>query len=264
MKELLTILSLIFSLIHVNAQSIRDSVFNDVISINHTDVTTDGTFFLVNLPITSQKKPLIIYNYDERIPTRLFFNRNTFLAQQDELILITTDWQYYRNIKKNQEIRPGLKLDPVIQNKIYHIKRNGENSMVDSLTIIRDNPSRPVIINYKKPELEAQEEIVYYIDCYGSTCCPKSKSWDFYDKKNELFKNFNQENQVNIHHNSYKKINGKEGEHCMYYTLSDLSEQQRFNFIKQFIFSNKTISPHIILPNIIDTHHMKHYTTTTN
>lgn len=62
-------------------QSIRDTVFNDVIPIHHQYVTTDGNDFLIDMPIPAQKEPIVIFNNDRRIPVELFFDRKSFLSR---------------------------------------------------------------------------------------------------------------------------------------------------------------------------------------
>lgn len=121
-KALLIVISLLF-IDQLQAQNIRDTVFNNVILIKSTDVSTNGFHFLVDIPIKPQKEPIIIFNDDFRIPAKLFFSRSSFLSEQNEFILITPDWEYYNNIEETERKNPGLKLHPYRQNKVYHIQK---------------------------------------------------------------------------------------------------------------------------------------------
>ena len=76
-------------------------------------------------------------------------------------------------------------------------------------------------------------------------------------------KNFNERYNVNVYKSVYKLILGKEGEHCDYYSLSDLSNEQKI----EFIFPSKTYTETddvvqgfyvIIVPDTIDTTKLLH------
>src|SRR5690554_146478 len=113
MKKILTLTILLFCLNNLFAQTIRDSVFNNVVLIKNTNVSTNGFHFLIDIPIKPQKDPIVIFNDDFRIPAKLFFSRSSFLWEQNELILIMPDWQYYNNIEETERKNPGLKLHPI-------------------------------------------------------------------------------------------------------------------------------------------------------
>lgn len=214
------------------AQSIRDSVFNNVIRINDTDVTSNSSTFLIDIPIKTQKEPIIIFKIERQIPTKLFFSRKSFLPDQNEILLIEPDWEYYKSIRKSED-ETGLHLYPVVQNKFYHIQRNNTGFIVDSLTVRMDDSSKPVALNFKKPELNEIESKFYYLNCYGSTCCPKDPRWEFYETFQNNIKIFEEKNKVVITKEVYSKIYGKEGEHCLYYPLSDLTNEQKVAFLSE-------------------------------
>src|SRR5690554_8096403 len=75
--------------------------------------------------------------------------------------------------------------------------------------------------------------------------------------------NFNERHNVNAYKNTYRQIKGKEGEHCDYYTLSDLNNVQKIEFIFQRTpsesFTDKVIDMQniIILPSIINVENMR-------
>lgn len=182
------------------SQSIRDSVFNDVILIKSTDVSTNGFHFLVDIPIKPQKEPIIIFNSDFRIPTKLFFSRSSFLWEQNEIILITTDWVFEKEIREREK-REGIHIK-AHRNKIYHIKRRGSGYEVDSLSIVMQDPRKPIKVNFKNPELKENEVKYFFKECYGSTCCPEDPSWKFEKERNEMRNNFNERYNVNAYKNN--------------------------------------------------------------
>src|SRR5690554_2323459 len=148
MKNILSLIISFFLFQNIQAQTIRDTVFNNVIPIERTDVTTNGRDFLIDIPIKTQKEPIIIYNRDVLIPLKMFFEPKSFLYGQDEIILIES--AYLRNpAKETEKVAPSVIL--------YHIQReNSINYKVDSLQIVWIYTC-PITINYKKPELKENE-----------------------------------------------------------------------------------------------------------
>ncbi|WP_304067321.1 hypothetical protein [Pedobacter glucosidilyticus] len=263
MKKTLTLTILLFCINNLFAQTIRDSVFNNVILINNTDVSTDGFHFLIDIPIKPQKEAIVIFNDDHRIPAKLFFSRNSFLCGQNEFILITPDWEYYNNVKETERKNSGLKLHPYRQNKVYHIQRNNTKIQIDSSSIRIDDSKNSIKINFKNPDLKENEIKYFFQECYGSKCCPEDPSWKLEKERNEIKNNFNEKHNVNVYKNVYTQIKGKEGEHCDYYTLSDLTNEQKIQFIFPPKIHTKTDDVTqgffvIILPSIINTENMKH------
>lgn len=251
MKKLLTIAILFFCLNNLFAQTIRDSVFNNVNLIKKTDVSTNGFHFLIDIPIKTQKDPIVIVNHDSRIPLELFFDRKSFLSEQNEIILIE-DGLLRIETKETEKWAPSL--------KIYHIDR--AKSKVDSL-VYKWVDVNPVKLNFKETTLKENEVKYFFKECYGSTCCPEDPSWKFEKERNEIRDNFNRKYDVNIYKNVYRQIKGKEGEHCDYYTLSNLTNEQKI----EFLFPPKTYTETddvtqgffvIILPSVINTENMKH------
>jgi|SRR5690606_28055767 len=206
MKKIITSVLLLLLLQNLNGQTIRDSVFNNVILIKNTDVSTDGFHYLVDIPIKPQKEPIIIFNDDFRIPAKLFFRKNSFLNGQNEFFLITPDWQYYNNIEETERKNPSLKLDPYIQNKVYHIQRNNVQIQIDSLSIRMDDPKKPITINFNNLELKENEVKYFFKECYGSTCCPKDENWDFKQENDKIKDDFNKKENVNIYKNVYRQV----------------------------------------------------------
>ncbi len=144
-----------------SGQSIRNTFFNDVIVINASDVATDGYDFLIDIPIEPQEEPIVILNNDNRIPLHLFFERKSFLSEQDEIILITPDWEYYEYFSEQGGC---VKAKPIRQNKFYHIQRNTDNYdvKIDSIAVRMDEPHKPIELNFKKIEIDEEVELKYY------------------------------------------------------------------------------------------------------
>ena len=74
--------------------------------------------------------------------------------------------------------------------------------------------------------------------------------------------NFNNIHKVNVYKNAYRQNRGKEGEHCDYYTLSDLTSKQKIEFLFPPISYTETEDVAqgffvIILPSVINTENME-------
>ena len=245
MKKLLALTGLIFLYQNLIGQTIYDSVFNDVILIKKTDVATDGSNFLIDLPIKSQKDPITIYNYDTGIPVELFYKQMIFLDHQDEIILINSNSPNTRLINDEKETS---KLT------LYHIKRDYPNNKIDSIQKEWFYTNIPIKINTVKPILKENEVKYFYEECYDVRDLNLA---NIEDRKN-LKIIFNQIYGVDVFKDVYRKILGEKGEYCDYYTLNDLTNEQKIVFmrspkssvnlhLKDFNFSNK-----IILPKVID------------
>lgn len=232
MKKYL-ITSLLFFCLHtVLGQSMRDTAFHNVLRINPSNVITDGFNFLVDIPVKYQKETIVIYNEDARIAPKYFAYRNPFIDEQNGMILITPDWEYYATLEKNREKNPGMDINPTIQNKIYHIKWNlHEYKRIDSISVTMNDPAKPIKLNFIEQEIQESESIIYIKECYGSQCCPMDSRWIHQKSLIQERQKFNEENQVNIYINAYKILKGKEGEHCEFYTLSDLSNDQKIKLL---------------------------------
>lgn len=256
----LTILFLWIQNLH--AQTMQDSVFNNVIIIKKEDVTKNGYDFLIEIPIKTKKRTIIIFNNDELIPAKLFFDRKSFLFQQNRILLITPDWAYYKNVRQSE--RSDFHPRPIMQNKFYLITRNDTTYKVDSLIVRMDEPKKTITLNFIRPELKKNEVGYFFQECYGSICCPEDLNWKFKQERDKMKNNFNEKYNVNIDKNIYEKVLEKDGAHCIYYTLTDLTNEQKIAFFRtQKLLPNSQVkdtdlSPIIILPNIINTNNLTH------
>lgn len=256
-KALLIVISLLF-IDQLQAQNIRDTVFNNVILIKSTDVSTNGFHFLIDIPIKPQKEPIVIFNNDFRIPSKTFFSRNSFLYGQNEFILITPDWEFHKEIIEEQK-RTGLHIK-ASRDKIYHIKRNSSGYEVDILSVVLQGINNPIKINFQNPELKENEVKYFSKECYGSD--PKDPNLKWRQERDVIRNNFNEKYNVNVYKNFYRQIMGKEGEHCDYYTLSDLNNVQKIEFLfppKYYTETDDVAQGFfvIILPSVINTENMK-------
>ena len=261
MKKILTLTILLLCLHNLFAQTIQDSVFNNVILIKYTDVTTNGFHFLIDIPIKPQKEPTVIFNNDFRIPAKLFFSRKSFLHEQNELILITTDWVFEKK-NREREKKEGIHIK-AYKNKIYHIKRSNSGYEVDSLSIVLHDPRKPIKINFKNPELKEKEIKCFFKECYGSSCCPRDEDWEFRRMRDKMKKDFYENHNANVYKDFYRQVLGRESEHCDYFTLSDLTNEQKIKFLfppKIYAETDDVQQDFfvIISPSIINTENMKH------
>lgn len=263
MKYLLIWIASLGLFCSIQAQTMRDTVFNEVILIDKNNVTTDGYDFLIDIPIQPQKGRITIFNNDPRIPLKLFLDKKSFLLSQNEILLITPDWEYYNEIDASEK-KTGYNLHPVRQNKLYYIERNNTGYKVDSLNVRMDDLGKPVTLKFKDVALKANEVKYYYGYCYGSTCCPRDIRWDLYENRQKNIEFFEKQNNVKITKDFYVFIAGEEGEHCGYYTLSNLSNAQKIAFLR----SSKELHegqlqetskfPVLIAPAITETGNLMH------
>lgn len=229
MKYLVIGIALLCWYQNVQSQSGAGTIYKDVILISEKDVTANGTDFLIDIPITSKNASVTLFNNDFRIPSKLFFERKSFLPDQNDFFLITPDWSYYKAIRESEK-RSGLHLKPIKQGKVYHIQRNNTGFKVDSLTIQLDRPGNPVISNYKDLKLQENEAMYYYLDCVGSDCCPRDTKWNLIAEIYDAVKIFEERYQVDVYRGMLSVASGKEGEHCDYYKLATLTNEQKIEF----------------------------------
>lgn len=252
MKLILLVFILQLFGLKMAAQNINDSVFNDVILIKQEDVARDGDDILIDIPIRPQKNPIVIYNSDIRINSKLFFERKSFLSEQNEFFLITPDWEFQKEVLEREK-REGIHIKAA-RDKIYHIQRSWDVYQVDSLTI--SLVSRPTVtLNFKKIERQKNEICYYHIDCYGSECCPRDPRLMLHEEYQKKVRLFLEELNLNPLENVYKEFNGKEGEFCNYYSLIDLALEQKLPAIKALAnildINQSEDFPKIFLPKTI-------------
>ncbi len=91
MKILLCLSALIlvlFSRIPLGAQTLRDSVYYDVIEYNNENTEKIGIHYLTTVPLTVGDKTVILYN-NAGIPDSLFFSPSSFNPELKKFILVS-------------------------------------------------------------------------------------------------------------------------------------------------------------------------------
>lgn len=160
MKNILLIISFYY-FGFVNSQTIHDKTFNNIITIENGDVISNGKDFMLRYPIKAKKETLIILNKNSYLPAKTFFRKESFLAKQDKIILITRDWDYLKSIIESDK-RTGYHSTPVTQKKLYQIDR--VKNTVDSITIIEEYLKKPITYNFAK-SYSRDSEPIYIEDC---------------------------------------------------------------------------------------------------
>ena len=228
MRLLTSIILFILSSSSSFSQTINDTVFRNIILIENNNVTSNGNDFLIDLLIKPQKKPLLILNNDRRIPTSLFFDRSTFLPEQDNIFLITPDWEFLDKIRKKEDNGKHLGLSiKAYRRKIYHIQRNNAGFKVDSL-VLNDK----VEFKFNKPILEADETKYDYFERYYSKCCPRDSRHSYFEHLQNSVKDFEANNNVSVIIKYF--ITGGEGEKDYYYQLENSTQTQKLQFFQIF------------------------------
>lgn len=226
------------------SQSITDKVFNNVIRLDDRNVTVHEKDVLIDTPIKSSKNTLVFYVGTEKIPLDLFCNKHTFLDDQNEIILIVPDWEYYKFITEKERKTPGLRLDPYREQSIfYHIKRGHNTYTKDS--IVRSMEVKPFLINLKTDQV-APATIKYYWINYQ----PKELGEEYLSKILLLnmqlkcdvlkgnFKDYTNIARMRTTSGAYELL-------TTYYTFKDVPENKRLMALKglRTIFENGNSPP---------------------
>ena len=217
------ILSLFLGIFICSAQNVSDSVFMNVIKIEDKNITKLGNKTLIDLSIPAEiKTPIIFFdtNVKNKIPRELLFR---LYIQYDYIMFIVPDW----SVSKTKTFN------------IYKLDRGRRNGIgkekVDSLNIQENFPK----LQFADIELKKEEVDIYYQVSYGSVCCPRDSKWDNYESNQEYLKK-----HIDKIGEGYKIIQGKEGEHTTYYTLSGTA-QEKLKFLAGYVLDTP---PHIYTP----------------
>ncbi len=83
-----------------------------------------------------------------------------------------------------------------------------------------------------------KKDIVFeYSESYGSTCCPKDPAWDTKESLEAYIKRFEKDHSV-VLKESYKVIQGKEGEKTYYLSFKGWNKKVKERFIRERIQHN--------------------------
>lgn len=214
---------LVFVTGNVNSQTSHNLVFNDIILIGQNDAITNGKDYLIDLPIFASRKVITIYNNTELIPAKLFFEKESFLENQNKIILITPDIKYYKAISDEQK-KTGYELHPVRQRKIYYINRSAKT--IDSITIIEDYVEKTLKYNMKKMD---NEKSLLFKQCLNL----KSKDLNSANDIASIIKSFEKENYIKL-----QGIQNKEAS-CVTLSTDNLANEQKFVLLNFLTYLSK-------------------------
>ncbi|WP_103867591.1 hypothetical protein [Aquimarina sp. I32.4] len=219
-------LTLILTINYSIAQSINDTIFTNVVLIQKEDIVQDNNDYLIDVIMDFDfKKTPIIFN-NSRLSKSFFINK---LFKDKPIILITPDWKFYEKVVEEAQ-RMGGCIEPATTNIFYQRKYLKNISKVDSVQISGNQPK--MVFNSRVKGLKTDDTIIfYYTESYGSMCCPIDPKWKVKEKLDNFITSFEATNNIKLG-DAYVKITGKEGEHIVYFTLSNLSKKQKLAFLQ--------------------------------
>ena len=222
------------------AQSINDTIFKNVVLIEEEDIVKSQEDYLVDVVLDFKSNHIpIIFNYS-RVSKHFFLDR--FLKHKS-LILITPDWDFYNKVAKEANAMGGC-IEPATTNIIYQRKYFENKPKIDSIRVSGNQPK--LIFTERLKNLESDDNIIFYhSESFGSSCCPRDPRRNMIKTLNAYISSFEEKNDIKIG-NVYKRITGKEGEHTLYFTLSNLNKQQKISFLKGRFKS----PPQIFMPSV--------------
>lgn len=205
------------------SQTLYDTIFKNVIKIDKENTAQIGNSYLIDIPIQQNRNFLILLN-NYQIPNKLFFGNYTFSNNLKEFILISPDYEYYREVAEFASSMGGC-AEPVPSNKFYHFKRERNNIIIDSVTI-RGN-QQPLIIFESQQKINNNDSILSYFTEYirldSSQHHPSKENHDKFVRK------FEQNNHLKIEKIFSEKIN--ENEFIYYYNFGNLDLKSKLKFI---------------------------------
>lgn len=236
------------------AQNIKDTIFQNVIKVDDKYMFSNSHMFpkfrdknadiLIDIAIpSSHKKPILF------ITAEISLKRLQYIYPEfSEIIIITPNHHYYRNISKLRE-------EPTPSSVLYDIKRTENEVKIDSLVIKNGFPNmsfyeNQLIGNYKEDFEYHQKEIgkikVFYQD--KENLNPENEITTLKNSISEYEKRFKKK----IHY--FKKYNKKYRIFENYYTLEGLTKQEKLEFIlhrRWAVIPNKSAKDLYFAPLII-------------
>jgi len=247
------ILFLILANNYVNAQSINDSILKNVVLIERDNIAQNNDDYLIDVIMDFEKNiNPVVYN-DTKLPIR-FFNNHLFKSKS--FILIRPDLEYYNSVTE-EATRMGECIEPTTTDIYYQISYFENKIKIDSIRKSGNYPK--LVFNPIKRHLKIDGNVIFYhTEEFGSTCCLRDPKWDIKEKLDNFIMTFEKSNKVKIG-DVYKKITGKEGEHILYFTLSNLNSEQKLKFlleIRYWEYTDKHLedigfNPQIFQPSYI-------------
>jgi len=261
-RKIIFVLTLLLTYGCMDAQSINDSIFNNVVEITANNAIGNETNYLFNKSIPKSIETPIIFVQKE-VPINIL---STIYPQFSKLIVITPNWIYY-NKTSNQDLPEGIICEePIASSIIYEFNRGNSKISKDSLVIMGGFPK----MKFKQVQkLNSNLIEVYHTESFGSTCCPKDPKWKIKKRLDKFISSFESKNNIKLGH-IYKKIVGKEGEHILHFTLTNLNKEQKLLFLQEIRYwtysdSDRKLEdikfdPHIFTPSQIKKEGLKQIT----
>lgn len=213
----------------VFAQSMNDTIFKNVILIQEKDVVKNNNGYLIDVVFNYKEMPVIFNN--SKLSKHLFDNQ---LFKNKPYILIVPDSNYYDAFNKTIDEGENC-CDMPLNINIYHQRKYNNNLLEsDSLTITGNQPK--LVFSKSLKDLKLNDNIIFYhTESFGSVCCPKDPKIKMKEKLTSYITSFEERNNVKLG-DIYKKVTGKEGEHILYFTLSNLNKEQKLIFLQEISF----------------------------
>ena len=227
--------------------------YNQVIFVKQKDIAELSGNYLLDIPLAENPDATYVFYLNERIPLSQFQNPLSFYPFIRQFILIVPDGRYNQDLPDTFET--GVCAEPLIAHYYYRITRHTDKIQIDSAYLAGDAEPN---IAYAKPSIPADMMVVYRRESYGSRCCPKDPMWDLIGEYPVFIDQFEKKYKVKIT-GTYTQMEGLEGEHTTWYTLPDLTTEQRLRFIvekrAQWIDKREEVKirfePQIFTPELI-------------
>ncbi|WP_282636078.1 hypothetical protein [Sphingobacterium thalpophilum] len=229
-------------------------VYHEAVMIEDSDCTEKDGTYLIDRAVDFHPDSMAVFFVAARLPRELFENAEGFYPELREFILVMPDYEAYEQVAKDAE-KQGITLEPAVSNYYYYVKREDGKATVDRYHLTGEGQPQ---LHYAVPKIPKDKILVYRTESYGSVCCPKDGRRVLEAADASFIRQYEQQHGVQIK-GSFRQINGKEGEHNNYYTLSGLNRRQRLDFLlaknRQWQFEGKTLLPtsgkQIITPALV-------------
>lgn len=247
-----------FSTIKLNAQTLRDSVYNDVIEYNDQNTENIGTHYLTTLPVNEADKILILYN-NAGIPDKLFFHPLSFNPDSKQFILISPRRERILSLPDGGHARTV----PSIM--FYYVRRENNQLLIDSL---ERREKLPRFLFQKTADLVSDAKLIYHEDCHGSEC-PVDSYKQLKPSTITEYLSFYQKDHGVIIRDIYISKDQNEKQNHLYFPLADLSSTDKIDFILGRYYSKigdihtAKLAPYpatIFSPKVINTEKLKPWT----
>jgi hypothetical protein len=200
-----------------------------------------GSSYLITVPLRGDVKNLYIDNSGGIIPAQVLFSEKNRLWYKTDTLIVS---------EKGNNAKKRIKRKNTHQFDFDEYIIVARKSHIDTLTGI-DNK----FLNYKelKPfSLSEDSILVYYVEEYGSVCCPEDPIWKIRPTLGEFIKQFEDTNKVRVGQ-TYYITTGKEREQIVYFTLDGLTPVQKIYFLTKRYYDlipNKETKKIVLLPEI--------------